>query len=203
MIERVNRETRYNLIFLGVLVAVLLPGAVILFRKKLEPTVRPMYLPDPVMTEVAYLAPEPTPPGKRRVEPHHTKSWVQRIARERGIDDISRDAEGLPVVAQDKSFQLLAIVRDGELTRVTVLAWHSADGKWKLDGKEPDHERTEELEIPPLVRGELGEYGVVVPPKKVVVHELAFKGGEGGRLERGEAWVDFVTSFTKPAATGN
>ena len=51
-----TKESRLNLIFLTVLLVVLTPGAVILFRKKLEPTVRPMYLPDPVPRAVAYLA---------------------------------------------------------------------------------------------------------------------------------------------------
>jgi hypothetical protein len=200
----VNRETRYNLIFLGVLLAVLLPGAVILFRKKLEPTVRPMYLPDPVMTEVAYLAPDPTPPGKPRVEPQRTAKWVESVARERGIaaHQIRRDQDGLPLVSQDKSFQLLAAVADDDGLRVTTLEWRGSTGDWTLDGNKPQQDRTEKLAIPELVREELGEHGMVIPPKTVVVHELDFKSA-GGRLQRGEAWVDFVTSFTKPAATAN
>src|SRR5436190_484811 len=35
-----TKESRYNLIFLAMLLAVLAPGAVILFRKKLEPVAR-------------------------------------------------------------------------------------------------------------------------------------------------------------------
>ena len=41
IIKAMKRETRLNLIFLIVLLAILTPGAVLLFRKKLQPTLKP------------------------------------------------------------------------------------------------------------------------------------------------------------------
>ena len=62
-----TRETRNNLVFLVVVVAMLAPGAVILFKKKMQPTLKPMHLPHAVQRQVAYLSPLETPPGKQRV----------------------------------------------------------------------------------------------------------------------------------------
>src|SRR5439155_25260156 len=77
-----TKESRYNLIFLAVLLALMLPGAVILFRKKLEPTLRPMSEPDPVPRTIAYVSNGTVPPGMRRVEPPHLAEWVDQVARE-------------------------------------------------------------------------------------------------------------------------
>src|SRR5687767_258416 len=132
-----KRETRYNLIFLAVLLALMLPGGVILFRKKLEPTVRPMYLPDPVPVAVAYLSPEPTPPGKTRVEPARTAEWVKTLARERGVGRILRGSDELPLTSDKKTFQIVAARRVGHGVHISLIDWRETPGEWTLMAQPP------------------------------------------------------------------
>src|SRR5688500_2684756 len=105
-----TRETRLNLIFLAIILAILTPGAVILFRKKLEPTLKPMAMPHAVQREHAYLSPLETPPGKKRVEPPHTARWIEGVVRERIGDrkvDRPQGPDGLPLVSDKKTFQVV------------------------------------------------------------------------------------------------
>src|SRR5688500_13588661 len=100
-----TRETRIHLHFHAVILAILTPGGVMLFRKKLEPTLKPMAAPHAVQREHAYLSPLETPPGRKRVEPPHTAKWVESIVRERiGDRKIIRPTapDGLPLVSDKK-----------------------------------------------------------------------------------------------------
>src|SRR5687767_12808147 len=97
-----TRETRLNLIFIAIILAILTPGAVILFRKKLQPTLKPMAMPHAVQREHAYLSPLETPPGKKRVEPPNTAKWIESIVREQiGDRKIVRPTgpDGLPLMS--------------------------------------------------------------------------------------------------------
>ena len=207
-----QRETRYNLIFLAVLLAVLLPGAVILFRKKMEPTVRPMYLPDPVPTAVAYLSPEPTPPGKTRVEPARTAEWVKGLARDRGVMEVLRGSDGLPLTSDSKTFQIVSARPAGQAIHVTLIEWRDPSANWTLNGRPPAKSHQTQLGIPQIIREELGEYGVVVPPKEIVWRELEFaadRQGPSSRIVRTGAGsanqdtLDFVLPFTSPTTATN
>lgn len=252
-----TRETRLNLVVLAVVIALLAPGGVILFKRKLEPTVRPMYLPDPVPRTVAYLSPFATPPGKTRVEPPRLAEWVESLARARikpttagaaaamGTSAAGplaaltstpgprvirpRDRDGLPVLSDKKTFQLAALEDANRQLRLWVIAWADApDGTetWTMvtaDGSAVGREVVaERIEIPRLIREELGENGVLRPPHHLKWTEVAFAkphaGGEGAgaatttrqgplkpfQLRRGsQDLVNFVPSFTNPGATGN
>jgi hypothetical protein len=70
----VRRETRVNLIFLVAFLALSLPGAVILFRKKLDPGAPRMDQPDMMVTRLPYMAPLPAPTGVKWVVPDRTRA---------------------------------------------------------------------------------------------------------------------------------
>ena len=200
-----TRESRNNLIFLAILLALLTPGAVILFRKKLQPTLRPMSEPDPVPRTIAYMSPQETPPGMTRVEPPHLAEWKATLlpasSRERGVRP--RDARGLPLMSQKKTFEVLCV----ESQSVWVILWNAPpDGTpaWETGGVE----HSESVAIPSLVRDELGEAGVLAPPKTVIVQSIRFQGGLPKKLalRRGDEIIDsadIVQSFTNHAPTGN
>jgi hypothetical protein len=76
-----KREVRNNLIFLGVLLVLMAPGAVILFNKKSTPGERPIGSPDPVRQTTAYMDPYP-PETTERLAPVKTLQWIGGVATE-------------------------------------------------------------------------------------------------------------------------
>jgi hypothetical protein len=220
-----TRETRLNLIFLAVILAILTPGAVMLFRKKLQPTLKPMAMPEAVQREVAYMSPLKTPPGKTRVEPPQTARWMEGIVRER-IGDVREmasagrqilrptDPDGLPLMSDRKSFQLVAAESLESEVRLWLLLWDydpAREETWSV--KLADTEQkfriidTRPIEVPAIVREELGENGITRPPHEVVWQELVIPKSSDGtvRLQRGSPagadFVHFVPSFTNSGAT--
>jgi len=220
----VSKESRYNLIFLAILLALLLPGAVILFRKKLEPTVRPMSEPDPVPRAIAYMSTGVVPPGMRRVEPPHVAEWVDALAREQLAKDGGegetvirpRDEYDLPLMSQDRSFQVIALRQtDGNLV-AWIVFWNgkpaSDDEVWTTGSADPAAAIADSqvLSLPRLIRDELGENGVLMPPKSVQLQKIVLRLHKGGpvelrvRLQNGTTdSARFVQSFTSQAPTKN
>jgi hypothetical protein len=227
-----TRETRANLIFLAVILAILTPGALILFRKKLAPTLKPMGMPEPVPTEIAYLSPLETPPGRKRIEPPHTAKWVESLVRERiGARRLSNEflpviraqnSDGLPAVSDRKTFQVIATSEYANSMSIWVLIWQpdpspllDAQVKWHLRNSSTGEtvtsraNETQRITVPPLVREELGEFGVLRPPHEVVWQhvELIPKPAVSSTLHhtsRGQDdFVNFAPSFTNSATTGN
>ena len=210
-----TRETRFNLIFLAVILAILTPGGVILFRKKLEPTLRPMSAPHAVQREHAYLSPLATPPGRKRVEPPYTAKWIESLVRERiGERKVVRPTapDGLPLVSDKKTFELIALEPGEGTSRAWVLLWQAdepAGDKWSLDGAPSSAGEVRvvsaaTLPVPPFVREELGETGVLRPPHEVQWQELEFTrpAASPATLRRGSSdFVNFVPSFTNSGAT--
>jgi hypothetical protein len=181
----VTKESRYNLIFLGVLLAVMVPGAVVVFRKKMEPVSRPMFEPDPVVRGIAYMSRLPVPPGKHLMEPTHTSAWVEQVARQHAGESgdsvlvVPHDVNGLPLMSHDKSFQVLAVRRDAAKVTVWVLFWHDEPaggaGAWRAEpgGISGTVAASGTLAIPGLVRDELGEHEIFRPPKTALLQEIA------------------------------
>jgi hypothetical protein len=215
-----TKETRYNLIFLVIVIVVLLPGAIFLFRKKMDPNARRADLPDAVPRTVAFMDPQPLPPGMRRVAPPKTVQWLHELARERAGADASSnlvDSDGLPLMSDDKTFQVVAIKQDRETTHIWLACWDPVDeeffrsAEWSL----ALHDRAlpaksgavESIPIPNPVRDELGENGLLKPPKTLAWRELIFprQSAETWRLSgRSSAKTDhlvFVPSFTNPVAS--
>ena len=220
-----TRETRLNLIFLIVVLAILTPGAVILFRKKLQPTLKPMGMPEAVQREVAYLSPAPTPPGKKRVEPPQLARWVETVVRDRigdprALDESWRkiqrpvDPDGLPLMSDKKTFQLVAAEPLESEIRLWLILWDHDPAReeiWSVKLADTAEKfriiDTRPIEIPDIVRQELGETGITRPPHEVVWQELVIPKSADGvvRLQRGSQsdadFVNFVPSFTNSGAT--
>jgi hypothetical protein len=170
-----TRETRLNLIFLGVLLAVMLPGAVMLFRKKLDPTAPPMYMPDYVRRRLPYMAPQQAPEGVVRVIPDVTGAWVARINRERGGGDQVLLDDRHPVVSEDHTVQVMGMKDSGEGTRVALLVWAPATQFTVMSrGQTARIAKVEDLAMPPEVKKELMNWGVVQPPARVEWVEAQF-----------------------------
>ena len=75
-----QRETRNNLIFLTILLAVMLPGGYILFRKKLDPNASRMSLPDPVFKPLPFMMPIGRPGEEQsRNMPERTGQWLDQL----------------------------------------------------------------------------------------------------------------------------
>lgn len=213
-----TRETRFNLIFLAILLALLTPGGIILFRKKLQPTLKPMAMPHAVQRAHAYLSPLETPPGLTRVEPPQTARWIEGIVRERigdggGGRAILRptDRDGLPLTSDKKTFQIVAAEPQERQVRIWLIHWGAKpvkDERWSVTmaGAEQPFEIVDSrtMAMPQLVREELGETGLLRPPHAIVWQELVVpKAFEGPiRLQRGsQDSLHFVPSFTNPGAT--
>src|SRR6266700_2379261 len=77
-----RRETRANLIFLTIFLSVTIPGAVVLFKKKLDPSAPPMFMPDFVRRRLPYMASQQSPGQVVRFVPELTGQWVSEINRE-------------------------------------------------------------------------------------------------------------------------
>jgi len=118
-----ERETRLNLIFLAVFLAISLPGAVILFKKKLDPNAAPMYLPDPVRQRLPYMAPQWTPDEVVRVIPQQTGQWVEQITREQGGGNEILLRERLPILSADRLIQVAAIKSTPTTQTFYLIAW--------------------------------------------------------------------------------
>lgn len=215
-----TKETRYNLIFIVLLLAMMLPGAVILFRKKMQPAARPMFEPDPVRKSLAYISPAELPPGMVRVAPPHVREWTTSLLADRAgaVASRPRDGDGMPLMSERRMFEVLGIATraDGR-ARVWVLWWISRgtdEARWTAtgSGKSSDVKvaRSERLAVPALVRDELGEGGVLLPPKGVMLQELdlATAPSPPWQLSAKEQnrtidSADIVTTFTSPAAAKN
>jgi hypothetical protein len=211
----VTRENRYNLIFIAVLIALLTPGAVILFRKKMQPAARPMYLPDPVPRSIAYMSRGEVPPGMTRVEPAHLAEWKAALVKEwlPTAGPPPRDRLGLPVMSEGKAFELLAVGRTRDDNSILVMLWQDVKPDepmrwtWQLTVGRIEQSRT--IVVPDIVRQELGDAGVLAPPHQVTVQKLRFNIDNSIptdlTLVQGERTdsADIVQFFTSPAPASN
>ena len=125
-----------------------------------------------------------------------------------------QDAEGLPLMSDKKTFQLVAVDASGNVARAWVMFWRpeaATDGQsWTVTnaGATANVRVTASatIDVPKWVREELGETGVLRPPHRIVWQALDLGKNAGGaaRLQHGsQDFVDFVPSFTSDGATGN
>jgi hypothetical protein len=215
-----NRETKLNIIALVVVLALLFPGAVILVKKKMRPALRPAWIPDPVRHTMAYMVPGELPPGMDRVNPERTAAWIRTLRRDRSMSDIELPlaANALPAISEQKTFQLMGCKSETDAVRVAILSWTDRQNEpalnWSLrtptETLAPTSIHSESIELPDLIRQELGENGLLLPPKHLNWIELRFpltKSPEATLLRKqtsgNDDYLDIVPSFTKPAAPTN
>lgn len=180
-----KRETRLNLWFLGIFLVVSLPGAVILFIKKLDPGASRMDQPDAVLTQLPYMSPPPAPPGTRWMVPPKTRQWLSDLTRQKtGGAMASAVAEGPewePVISADHLLQLMSHRRVGPKTEAySLLLWgeripakaSQLAVRLSMSGQTPTAPGTvasaEALPIPADVRKELVQLGFDHPPTHVI-----------------------------------
>jgi hypothetical protein len=179
----VKRENRANALFLVIFLVISLPGAVILFRKKLDPTSPRLDQPDPVLRQLPYMTPPPTPPQMRWMVPPRTRQWLDSIVSQRmkvpGMLSLVGPApEWEPIISPDHTLQVMAIKPNETGERIGVLLW-TRSGLSAL--REPSVNvseaggplqqaqviSTESIPLPPDVRRELVGLGFSHPPEQI------------------------------------
>jgi hypothetical protein len=185
MIAMVKRETRANVIFLTVFLALCIPGATILFIKQLRPGAPRLAQPDAVLRQLPYMASLPVPPGTRWIVPGRTRDWLeeQRHARMGTHAMLSANPPGPdwePVISSDHKLQVVALINGPSTTSVDMILWDSKlRGNVELysisiRGTSPPFppvlgriEGVEQLTVPQEVRRELVDLGYTHPPTRV------------------------------------
>ena len=175
----VRRETRINLIFLMLFVIFALPGAVILFRKKLDPTAHRLDQPDPILSRLPYMSPLPAPPGVKWVAPDRTQAWVKSLTAP--VPTLSSAPPGPgwePVISKDHLLQVLAVQPQDSGTRLTLLLWTETPDappdayKVTVNDAVVPIAVAKPAMLPPGVRRELVTSGFVRPPKQVLLLDV-------------------------------
>jgi len=183
----VKRETRLNFWFLIIFIAISLPGAVILFRKKLKPDARPIFMTDEVERRLPYMAPEPTPPGFKRVVPPQTSAFVENLAKERGggvqlLFEIGPQGQRRPILSPDRQLQAVALRRATEINLLDLVEWDKSTNAGSFDraklvidhGKEIEAKvrPTVQIALPEPIFHELMNFGYIAPPRQIEWIEL-------------------------------
>jgi hypothetical protein len=178
----VKRETRLNLLFLVGFLILSLPGAVILFKKKLDPSAPPLYRPDPIRHQIAYMAPVPDIAETRRVVPPGIHRWIAGLIALRApgataILPIGRQGTFSPAISDDRRFEVVAYERTTAATTVYLLTWESAEAGARIDVQLPDSAggkplvgetlKVENLSVPKELLRELRDYAFASPPTVV------------------------------------
>lgn len=180
-LERMKKEARYNTIFIVLLLAISLPGIVMLVRKKLNQPPRPSRgaLAAPVRTDVVYVDPLPQGPRLTQFVPPLTRQWVAGqsplVARQPSDNVINSTA---------RSFELIGIDRAGGRVTLTLLLWdprlpREAQGLgFALVGpagtREGAIQSLDTVLVPEPVLEELRNSGYLTPPAQITRVAVAF-----------------------------
>lgn len=179
-----KRETRANWWFIIIFLIVSLPGAVILFFKKLDPSAARFDQPEEMLTSLPYMAPLPAPPDMKWIVPQRTFEWLREVTREhsgfgRILSAVSPGPEWEPVISSDHLIQVMTW-RPGENSEwFGLVIWKDgapteADAyKASIDGWSADPAKISLVPVPEHVRKELVALGYVRPPKQVIWMDIA------------------------------
>ena len=170
-----ERQTRANLIFLIVFLALSLPGAVILFKKKLDPSAPRLDMPDAVTHRLPYLTPLPVPPGMKWIVPDRTFQWLKNLSQQTATTQPYSAAppgpEWEPVISPDHRLQVLTL--SGK--QLELMIWEAdLEPKPRLFAVKADETAAQvsavsEEPVPQEVRRELVQLGYTKPPKNVML----------------------------------
>ncbi len=189
MIERtvVKRDTRMNLLFLAGFLAISLPGAVILFRKKLDPNSARMDQPDAVVGKLPYMAPPLARPGVRWVVPPLTQDWLTMLNQEHGGGMSllsSRPGIWSPVMSDDHLMQIADLSKDSTGAHASIVLWDTAansasnpEFSVSAAGAEPQAGRVDSVQtitVPEPVKRELMSMNEVKPPGNIAWVRVTF-----------------------------
>lgn len=176
-----DRETRWNLWFLIILVILLTPGAVMLVRKKIDPAAKPMYLPDAMPRQAAYNDAIQTNPRVERALPPQTVQWVQTLAQQHWprVKTVGPVTLHGGVISIRRYFEVVtSAVDDQGILRLGVVTWDPAMTgqpsalQFAVDGQALKISVFNSHAVPKEVRKELQGLRFVDPPVKVGWMEL-------------------------------
>lgn len=198
-----RREVRLNLIVVVSVLALSLPGAVILVRKKLQPGSHSQFMPDPVPTRVAWNDPFDAPPRLRRAVPSLAEQWMDELASQHGGGGYARRGpERLPVMSPSRRAQLLT--RDADAA--VVMWWPTgsaeqanerAPRRWRVigdpvapagdawglpeaSGRVVESIDLGEATVPEPVRRQLERMAYAKPPRRVALIRVPLSPGAAG-----------------------
>ena len=190
-----TRETKINLGFLIAFLALSLPGAAILFVKKLAPGQRMLYEPSFMRRTEAYNNPLPATSSSVRTFPPKTLAWTAAVAREQtGRPAYRRVAAGgreEPLVSDARRFEVL----DAAPGEMAVLFWSdtfaAGDGA-RITGtvgfgagdRPVTAASAKTLVVPENVIQELLDEGFQKPPRRVGLLRLSWDQDAAGELPR-------------------
>ncbi len=174
-----SRETRLNLIFLGLLLVTVAPGAVIMLRRQLSPQARRFTMRDVVHQQAAYCDGALTNPNVQRVVPQLTAAWVRQAADGNWKAGAAPERRFLGCMSLRRTFEVVAagddargylhlglMVWDFTMSQHPgVLAFHADGGPWRVDG-------FAQVGMPWSVRRELQNLGFVDPPEAIAWFEI-------------------------------
>ena len=169
-----TRETKFNLVFLIAFLAISLPGAVVLVRKKMRPgaTPAPFSRPDPVRRQLAYMAPQATSDRVSRYVPPLTRQWLCEMDRLRGGSGEFLVRERSPVMSEDRLLQVLNAGSDEDGSTVSLIVWGERSAKHAPEVRAGDRagrvEHFDTIEVPHHIRAELQAGGFVTPPQRIL-----------------------------------
>lgn len=201
-----NRETRNNLIFIVLLVAVCLPGGIILFKKKSQPGARQIGALDTVRTETAYVNPIPYGSKLSFTVPPQTDQWVARVGSADESPKVAINAEKGRLISKARLFQIVRQENEPDGLHLTLIIWNPEvpvpTPVVNVAYRGPGHsspiavnvDSIKEVDLPAEVREELRNTGYVEPPTRVSVvririddiptYELLVEAGRAGNLLR-------------------
>ena len=202
-----RRETRVNLIFLAVFLAISLPGAVILVRKKLQPGAPRMDQPDVIVTRLPYMTPLPQPPGVKWIVPDQMRAWLEEVIRERTgkAGMLSAAPPGAAVgaghFARPSHTGDTAASKESASTRLSLLIWTGqidasiARYAVTIDGAPARVIGVHEIPVPENVRRELVRLDYVRPPTRVI-----WLDAESAQSSNDPTSANVTLSYTGPPA---
>lgn len=182
-----NTETKHNLIFLVIALAVMTPGFVMLFKKKMEPGAKPITMRDPVRKVAAYVDPIELPDTMARVVPDAAARWVRTLTPAGANPTVRTETERSPQqpwVSKSRKFELIVLGTHPQGTQATILVWDSKasaqDGNfstyWDLPGRKVDGsmKRVERLTVPEDVVKAFLELGYNKPSREVTMIQVVY-----------------------------
>lgn len=186
-----KRETRINLLFVGLFLVISLPGAVILFRKKLDPNASRMDQPDAIVRQLPYMAPPPAPPGMKWVVPPKTRQWLIDLNHRFGSgDDLLTATDDTtkwqPVISEDHILQVVSVSHSESMVSLSLLIWEpSLNGVADAYSFNADAGvrsfagqvlSCQKIAVPADIKRELMGLNMIRPPAKVTWMAVEFPG---------------------------
>jgi hypothetical protein len=171
-----TRETRFNLIFLLILIPLLLPGGIMLFRAKLDPNARRMFKPDVIRAESVYINYDDQRPNAPRIVPPITGQWIQFEGQRLIRPDLRPLMHWLYGVASENyRYEAVAMSASDEAgSFLAVITWDPriVEPVFTLDGQAMSQINHFTIAVSPQVRNELQKAGFVNPPENIHAYLL-------------------------------